>query len=407
MHRPLIGVLASSLLATGAVLAAQQAAQPPQTTFKSGVDLILIEATVLDKDGRPIADLQAKEFSIKIGGKARTIAAAEYIPAGRATAAAPAPPAPGAPATSAPASPDVALGIARAQLGASDRTIILAIDVDNIRSGAGRNAFVDVAEYVATLPATDRIGIMTLPGGGTTVEPTADRAVVREALGRMAGADHRMNSCDATIGEAAAEAVNDDRGWDAFTKRAFPPHCRVKVEDPTHRDLKLFIPPYRAQAQQTLGTLTSLTKNLGAVTGRRIIVLVSEGLYMDQDIIQNLPAFGAALERSRVILYAIRLDFPYSEASAQYTGSATRLLDDRYGYDGMANAAAFGGGAAIRAISRATPAITRIDQELSGTYLLGIERLPADAAGKTLEVRIEVTRKGTDVRTRRNITISK
>ena len=114
MHRPLIGLLASSLIATGAVLAAQQSAQPAQTTFKSGVDLILIEATVLDKDGRPIADLRAKEFSIKIGGKARTIAAAEYIPAGRAVVEAPTP-GQDAPATTPTTRPETSVGTARAQ----------------------------------------------------------------------------------------------------------------------------------------------------------------------------------------------------------------------------------------------------------------------------------------------------
>jgi hypothetical protein len=156
-----------------------------------------------------------------------------------------------------------------------------------------------------------------------------------------------------------------------------------------------------------LRALTSLAKNLATVPGRRVIVLVSEGLYMDTDIVQELSAFGAALERSRVVLYAIHLDFPLSEASAQYARSDTRLLDDRYGFDGMADASVFGGGAAIRAVSRATSAITRIDQELSGTYLLGIERLPTDVAGKQMEVKVEVTRKGTDVRSRRNVTIAK
>jgi hypothetical protein len=238
------------------------------------------------------------------------------------------------------------------------------------------------------------------------VEPTADRAVVRAALSRMAGTDHRMDSCDATIGEAAAEAVDDSRGWDAFNSRVFLPRCPRSQRDTTHRDLKVFVPMYRAQARQALGTLTSLARNLGAVPGRRVIVLVSEGLYMDEDVVRDLPAFGAALERSRVVMYAIRLDFPFSEASSKFTSSATRLLDDRYGFDGMANAATYGGGAAIRAISRATPAITRIDQELSGTYLLGIDRLPTDVAGKALELRVEVSRKNTEVRARRNLTIS-
>ena len=359
------------------------------------MDLILIEATVLDKDGRPIADLQARDFSIKLGGKARTVAAAEYIPAGNGSAAAGA----ATPATAAATTPGpsstASVDSARAQLGASDRTIILAVDVDNIRSGAGRNALVDVAEYVATLPPTDRIGIMTLPGGGTTVEPTADRAVVRAALGRMAGADHRMNSCDATIGEAAAEAVNDDRGWDAFSSRSSaPPRCQAPHAprpSAVHSDVSRTGSADAGNADVTRQEPRRRARPTDHRAGVRRS-LHGRGHH------PGLPAFGAALERSRVVLYAIHLDFPFSEASAQFTSSDTRLLDDRYGFDAMANAAVFGGGAAIRAVSRATPAITRIDQELSGTYLLGIERLPTDVAGKALEVKVEVTRKGADVR---------
>ena len=406
MKRPVVVLVLLLLSALSLAGSAQQTQQ--LQTFKSGVDLILIEATVLDKDGKPLADLTAKDFSIKLGGKTRSVAAAEYIRAGRAAAGVAQPTTQSAPSATGSTSSDESLGIARAQLGGSDRTFILAVDVDNIRSGAGRNALVDVAEYVASLPPADRIGIMTLPGGGTTVEPTADRAVVRAALSRMAGADHRMDSCDATIGEAAAEAADDSRGWDAFNSRVFLPRCpRTRTNDPGHRDLKAFVPMYRAQTQRTLQTLTSLANNLAVVPGRRVIVLVSEGLYMDTDIVQELAAFGAALERSHALLYAIHLDFPFSEAGSKYASSATRLLDDRYGFDAMANAAFFGGGAAIRAVSRATAAITRIDQELSGTYLLGIERLPTDVAGKSLEVKVEVSRKGTDVRVRRNVTISR
>ena len=107
------------------------------------------------------------------------------------------------------------------------------------------------------------------------------------------------------------------------------------------------------------------------------------------------------------MLYAIHLDFPFMEASSRFSVTETRRLDDRYGFDAMADAAFAGGGTAIRAISRATPAIRQIDTELSGTYLLGIERLPSDVAGKALEVNIDVARKGADVRSRQNVTIAK
>ncbi len=391
MTRPVV-LLAAVFLC--AVASAQQTASP-QTTFKSGVDLILIEATVLDKDGRPIADLQAKDFSIKLGGKVRTVAAAEYIPAGRA-AVAQKTSAPGAPVAVSTSSADAA----RAELGNADRTIMIAVDVDNIRSGAGRNGLVDVAEYVATLPPTDRVGMVTLPGGGQNLEPTTDRSSLRAALSRTAGGDHRVDSCEATIGEAAAEAVNDSRGQAAYGGRVFPPRCAVIP-------LKTFVPRYRAQTLDILRALTSLAANMAALPGRRAIVLVSEGLYSDPDMFQDLRAFGGALERSRVVLYAIHLDFPFMEASSRFSVTATRRLDDRYGFDAMADAAFAGGGTAIRAISRATPAIRQIDTELSGTYLLGIERLPSDVAGKALEVKIDVGRKGTDVRARQNVTITK
>ena len=401
MKRPVV-VLALLLQSALSVAGAAQQTQPPQT-FRSGVDLILIEATVLDKDGKPIGDLRAKDFSIKLGGKTRTVAAAEYISAGRAAAAA-TPAAQSGPAAQTPASSDTSIGLARAQLGGSDRTFILAVDVANIRSGAGRNLLVNVADYVATLPPTDRIGMVTLPGGGRSVEPTADRAVIREALSRTAGTDHRMDSCDATIGEAAAEAVNDDRGLAAF-RRTSPPRC----PDPTRARLGMFINQYRNETRNTLGALTSLANAMAAIPGRRTIVLVSEGLYLDNDLIQEeMRAFGAALERSRVVLYAIHLDFPFAEASMSILANpASRRLDDRYGFDAMATTAYFGGGAAIRAISRATPAIRQIDTELSGTYLLGIERQLTDVAGKSLELKVEVAREGTDVRARQNITISK
>jgi VWFA-related protein len=400
MRRPVVAL--ALLLSAWSPIGSTQQTQPPQT-FRSGVDLILIEATVLDKDGRPIADLQAKDFSIKLGGKPRTVAAAEYIPAGRATAGAPASAAQGVTETT-PTPRDGAVGIAREQLGGSDRTFVLAVDVANIRSGAGRNALVNVADYVATLPPTDRIGMVTLPGGGRSVEPTSDRAVIREALSRTAGTDHRMDSCDATIGEAAAEAVLDDRGLAAFG-RASPPRCPAS----TRARLGMFINQYRNETRNTLGALTSLANAMAAIPGRRTLVLVSEGLYLDNDLIQEeMRAFGAALERSRVVLYAIHLDFPFAEASMTILASpASRRLDDRYGFDAMATTAYFGGGTAIRAISRATPAIRQIDTELSGTYLLGIERQPTDVAGKSLELKVDVLRKGTDVRARQNIMITK
>ncbi len=73
---------ALALVATTAVWAqnapAPGPAQQPQT-FKSSVDLVPVDVNVVDHNGRPIADLTAQDFSLKVDGKPRKIASAQFI----------------------------------------------------------------------------------------------------------------------------------------------------------------------------------------------------------------------------------------------------------------------------------------------------------------------------------------
>ena len=63
-------------------MATQRGADPQRPTFRGGVELVVVDATVLDKDGKPVPDLQVSEFSIKAGGKKRNIVSIDYIGAG-------------------------------------------------------------------------------------------------------------------------------------------------------------------------------------------------------------------------------------------------------------------------------------------------------------------------------------
>ena len=64
-------------------LAAQQAQepQPPRTTFKSNVDLVPVDVNVVDRDGRPVADLRVEDFTLAVDGKPRRIVSAQFITA--------------------------------------------------------------------------------------------------------------------------------------------------------------------------------------------------------------------------------------------------------------------------------------------------------------------------------------
>jgi len=57
--------------AAGLVLLALSRAQDPQqprTTFKSTVDLVPVDVSVIDKNGRPVADLAPDDFTLAVDG---------------------------------------------------------------------------------------------------------------------------------------------------------------------------------------------------------------------------------------------------------------------------------------------------------------------------------------------------
>jgi VWFA-related protein len=69
-------IVASVLISAGGawLLAQQQTPQPP-ATFKSAVDVVRVEATVLDKDRRPVRGLQANDFIVRENGQERPVVA--------------------------------------------------------------------------------------------------------------------------------------------------------------------------------------------------------------------------------------------------------------------------------------------------------------------------------------------
>ena len=56
------------------LLAAQQPQQLPRPTFETGVDVILVDVHVVDKQGKPILDLRPQDFEVQVSGQRRPIA---------------------------------------------------------------------------------------------------------------------------------------------------------------------------------------------------------------------------------------------------------------------------------------------------------------------------------------------
>src|SRR4029453_6955029 len=77
-HRALALASISLLCATG-VPRAQQAASQQRPSFKSGVELVTVDFSVVDSKGQAVPDLRADEVVLKIDGQPRTISSLTFL----------------------------------------------------------------------------------------------------------------------------------------------------------------------------------------------------------------------------------------------------------------------------------------------------------------------------------------
>lgn len=381
-----------------------------QPTFRAGVDLVVVDVVVVDNDGRPVTDLTAGDFTVTAGQRPRRLVSTEFIAAPRRGADAIVTPPPDLPAPS-----------SNQRTTPSGRSLLFVVDVDEIRAGEGRLAMRAIADYAENLPAGDRVGLVALPYGTPRVDFTTNRELISEAAGTITGASRRSSDADMNPGEAAAINVGDTAALVAWWERTLGRPVvginrgcskpdRLPIVEPTsvpegcktQADRTLDV--YRRQTRNRLDSLRALADAMAPLDGQKAIVLVSEGFYTDPQLRDDVRAFASVAERTRVALYALHLDAPLMEAGTRGNTTAGRVLDDRQGFDGMADLALAARGTALRVVSHPAAMLKRIDTELSGYYLLAFERSPDDRDGRHVRIDVRVSRPGLDVRARREFT---
>jgi len=399
------------VLHTGALVAlALVLAVQVQPTFRAGVDLVVVDVVVVDKDGGPVTDLTASDFTVTAGQRPRRLVSSEFIAAPRR----------GAGAIAAP-SPDLPAPSSNQRTTPPGRSVLFVVDVDEIRAGEGRVAMQAIADYVNGLEPEARVGLVALPYGTPRVDFTTNRQLISEAAGKITGTSRRSSGSDMSPGEAAGIVVGDTAALVAWQERTLgqpvvginrgcskadylpiveptsvPEGCKTMAD----RSLDV----YRRQTRNRLDSLRALAESMAPLDGQKAIVLVSEGFYTDPQLRDDVRGFASVAERTRVALYALHLDAPLMEAGSRGNTTAGRVLDDRLGFDGMADLALAARGTALRVVSHPAAMLKQIDTELSGYYLLAFERSPDDRDGQHVRIDVRVSRPGLDVRARREFT---
>ncbi len=381
--------IACAVVAAGAAVAA---AAPQQTqTFRSGVDLVAVDVSAVDKTGKPVDDLKAEDFVLKVDGKTRRLSTAEFINLRR---------------TGDGIDPERAKFSTNQGLK-QGRLILLVVDEGNIHKGNGRNVLQAATKFIDGLSSSDRVSVEFVPGTGPLVGFTANHALAKELLANGVG---KMVEAEVTRKVGLAEA---------FTFVREGPESRVYLEMIDRECLggrntageverckselanraRLLYQTSRAQAANSLLSLRAIIQRLAVSSATpKTLVLMTEGLAIDRDA-ADLSWVAPLTSLAQVNVYALQIDGSFADASMSRQ-SPTHYADHDLYKDGLDTLTGEARGVVLPIGVDATSAFARLDLELSGHYLLSFEPDLVDRDGKAHDISVKVTRPGVTVRAR-------
>jgi VWFA-related protein len=362
-------------------------AQDVQTpVFRSGVDLLEVDVNIVDGGGRPIPDLRTLDFTVTVDGQPRKVVTSEFIRDDSSQN----------PAAAFKVDPYVATNTDRPR----GRLIIIVIDQNNITSGRARDLVTSVSRFVDGLASADRIALVAIPAPGPAVEFTTNRQAIHEAVRGIRGTDDR-NISRYDVGDYEAIALVN-RGDEMVIRRVIDREC-VGGEVSCISDLELeasrIVQRIRTQSGESYYSMTILLNNLRDAEGTKSMVLLSQGWILD-DVQSKAATLAALAADARVNLNVVLLDETLGEASTSRRSFSARE-DRELREQGLEAIAARSRGGLFPVTSSAEIAFERLSLELSGHYLLGVEPTERDRDGKTHQIRVQVKRRGSTVRARR------
>jgi len=398
MSRTSASLLGIAVVAAGAAAAAQQ------PTFRSGVDLVTVDAAVHAADGRPVSSLKAEDFRLEVDGRPRAIASAQFVSQDTSET---------TPAASAATHFTSNEG---ANIG---RIIVVAVDEAHIRRLEGKHALVSATRFIEALPPADRVAVVGL-SSADRLTLTRDRVALRRHLESLTGIGDpmvqqlnlgvsealeiaegsRSRLADAVLrecGRALTEYVNVARAADETSGGRDA--CPEQVE----QESRAIAQYAHMQAGMSLASLQALIARLKDLPGPKTVVLISEGMIVDPRRV-DLAQLAAQAQAARVTIYGLQLEIPTFEA-AQDRVSPTAQRDLHARHDGVSRVVGAARGAVFRQVGTDPRPFERIARELTGYYLLAFEARDGDRDGRPHRIRVSLVRRGGELRARTGFTL--
>ena len=409
--RILLSVATCLLLGLHAVDAQEKQEQPQQQqpnptsqqqdplqgpTFRTGVDLVAIDVSVVDRRGRPVEDLRAPEFSVKIDGEVRRVVSAELI--------------------------KVDVEAAKKQVAdktesfytsnltpPNGRQIIIAVDQINIRPGSLRPVLDAAGRFLDLLSPLDQVAFVAFPEPGPRVNFTNDKLRLRRAMQGLVGQQPRARAGNYNIGVSEAISIEERRDQIVLSAvmtrecRSNDPRQLAQCERDIISESSQIARNSREDADLSLRGLQTLLEQLSYVDGPKSLILISEGLAVSEtnDLRHLVQLAGYARTAINVLSVDLRRgDVTIAEQPP------TEAEDRRILMQGLEAIASMSRGSLYHIAGTGEPIFERLASENSAYYLLGVEQRPSDLVGDRHRIDVEVRRQDVTIRSRQAFVLS-
>jgi VWFA-related protein len=393
----LVGAVAVLATAITSFPGAQTQTPAGQPIFRSGVDLVTIDVTVVDGEGRQVTDLDARAFEVDVDGQSRSVFSATFLGGTSSTTGA---------AVAGIAASDASQR--QAQASAPPNKLVLAVDVAATSLDRRTEILAAANSILDRLSPADQVAVVASPLRVATVGFTTNRALNRKQLEDVGGWARRLGR---NLPFSIVDVMDDERGgnrltgiinarcnWgDDFARAS----CRADLESEARA---LLAESTARSAASTMG-LEGVLATLARIDGPKTMLLFTSELPTDDARVEvSRVARKAASAQTRIhVMHSQNATFDAADGGsrgASIVPPAT-LAEQRRDREGLELVADWTGGD-VFGLSGASPKVAdRIVSEISATYLLLIETVPGDRDGQPHEIKVRVPGRSLTVRARR------
>jgi len=370
-----------------AVLVAVAAATAQQPVFKTGVDLVVVEATVVDKSGTVVSGLTPADFQVEVGGKAREVVSAVLVRSEAGPAA------------------RVYDDVSTNATDEGARTILLIVDQTSLRAQS-RGVLDGTKRWVATLGRSDRVGLASIPPPGPRVEFTTEHERIVEAVGKVAPAPDAKSTLLSIRNVSLYEGLSINNGDVFLRNEVVTRECRGDNRicppdiDLAAKDIAM---DAQFRVQRVLPALGALVRSLGVFPGPKHLILISSGWPIDpRSAATEIAPIAAEAAISNTTIHTFTAE-QWALSAAVTRPSNTQMQDRDILLGSVEMLSGMTGGQAARLYDNGDSAFKQLSAGLSGYYRLGVRVDPEDLDGRMRRISVKVSRPGLTLSTYRKV----